>query len=243
MLIPQLETNITTHCNNSCVNCTHFAPLCPVYFQAPEVLERDLAALSKIVHTPVLFVLGGEPLLHPDIATMIKVAHKSGIADKVYVVSNGLLANKAPHDFWTTVKHVRLSVYPNFPEGMESVWKCKAACFNFELEIRRIEDFVIAINENDGSAFHNCGARNRCFTVQEGKFYPCAQSYCLPLVFPDRLDPEGIPIDGLTEDELKSFLDSDIPFPSCEICSGENAGRRPWSQCHNKQEWIKQSTL
>jgi hypothetical protein len=59
-------------------------------------------------------LLGGEPLLNPEISAFTKEAKKSGIADIVSVSTNGLLLHTMNDEFWEYVDQVNITLYPGF---------------------------------------------------------------------------------------------------------------------------------
>jgi molybdenum cofactor biosynthesis enzyme MoaA len=73
----QIEVHITEHCNLNCIGCNHFSPLADKLFLPPEAFEKDCARLAKITDKlTVIKLLGGEPLLHPNIISFLETARK-----------------------------------------------------------------------------------------------------------------------------------------------------------------------
>jgi molybdenum cofactor biosynthesis enzyme MoaA len=66
-----VETHLVDHCNLNCKGCSHFASLVPgEVFTDIEIFKRDIARLSQIfIDVYEIRLMGGEPLLHPDIDT------------------------------------------------------------------------------------------------------------------------------------------------------------------------------
>jgi uncharacterized Fe-S cluster-containing radical SAM superfamily enzyme len=56
--------------------------------------------------------VGGEPLLHPALPSFIRAARDSGIADEVWLWTNGLLLHAADPRLLESVDVVRVSLYP-----------------------------------------------------------------------------------------------------------------------------------
>ena len=54
---------------------------------------------------------------------------------------------------------------------------------------------------------------------------------------------DGLPIDGLlTEASLLAYTQRNHPFEACKICH-DLTEKMPWHEFHNREEWIKDSTL
>lgn len=115
--IAHLETDVTVACQLSCVACNHL--VVPwrasgnVWYADPNQIRADLTHLSAFVHADRWGALGGEPLLHPRIADILRIAKESGIADKIELWSNGISAIKfgPDHPIWTTFDVFVLSLY------------------------------------------------------------------------------------------------------------------------------------
>src|SRR4051812_36441009 len=102
----RVEVNIAEHCNLSCRSCSHLSPVMPRKYVDPSSLQHDLDALAAVYHAGSVRLLGGEPLLHPGLLSVIEVAAESGIADEVAVITNGVLLPRMPIEFWATVDEV-----------------------------------------------------------------------------------------------------------------------------------------
>ncbi|MBS9774464.1 MAG: 4Fe-4S cluster-binding domain-containing protein [Tenacibaculum sp.] len=89
-----LEINVVKHCNLSCRGCSHAAPTIKKDLMDIEKLEKYLTLLSTFFRCKRLRILGGEPLLNPNLETIIRKGRKSNIADKVQIVTNGVLISR-----------------------------------------------------------------------------------------------------------------------------------------------------
>ena len=104
-----LDIHVTEHCNLNCVSCNHYSPLAPPIFINLQELERNMEKL-KAKGAQKLFkelhLLGGEPLLHPDIADVIRIVRTCFTADHTLIklVTNGLLLKNMPESFWEACK-------------------------------------------------------------------------------------------------------------------------------------------
>src|SRR5262245_27405170 len=106
------EVNVVHHCNLTCRGCFHLSPVFKKHYVTAESMQADLTCLAKYYHAGSVRLLGGEPLLHPDLLGMIAAARASGVSRRVVIVTNGLLLSKMPDVFWRAVDKVRISSYP-----------------------------------------------------------------------------------------------------------------------------------
>lgn len=70
--------------------------------------QKAIVQLKNMGCSSVTFTGGGEPLMHPVFANMVKLA--SGIGMKVGLVTNGVLLNKLPKEILRTFTFIRISL-------------------------------------------------------------------------------------------------------------------------------------
>jgi len=238
---PACEVEIVEHCNLSCRSCSHLSPVLPKYSVDPDEVARDLTLLSRHYRARWVSLLGGEPLLHPDLMAVVDAARRSGVADVVRVVTNGLLLPRMPNEFWQAVDDVRVSLYPGRELSPAQQQDCRrhARAARVRLRFERPREFRESYSEqgtdDPGLAqaiFDSCRVAHdwRCHAVAHGRFYKCPQSYFLPKMVDgcavnQALD--SVPItDSVTfGEDLLAYLESPEPLASCGHCLG-TAGRR-----------------
>ncbi len=112
-----LQINVVNHCNLSCRGCAHASPTIKKDVMDIQKLEEDLTLLSTFFRSKKLTILGGEPLLHPDLETIIKKARKTNIAEKIQIVTNGVLIkkieeeNKGRESIFSLIDKIKISLY------------------------------------------------------------------------------------------------------------------------------------
>lgn len=116
-LVPQptlaFSVHLTEHCNLNCKACAHFAPLVKNEgFTDIGEFTKDMERLSELSHGEMRYIdlLGGEPLLHPDIAAFLTVTRKCFPVGAVRLITNGLLLKKMKQDFWDAVAENRITI-------------------------------------------------------------------------------------------------------------------------------------
>lgn len=70
------EVSLTEHCNLNCVGCSHFSPLAEPAFADFDEVSRDSQRMAQLLNGKVRYIhlLGGEPLLHPDLIRFFGMA-------------------------------------------------------------------------------------------------------------------------------------------------------------------------
>lgn len=231
------EINVVEHCNLSCRACSHASPALPRTVLDPAVLEHDLSRLAEHYGVHTVRLLGGEPLLHPDLAAIIDVVRRSGIGELIRVVTNGILLPRMPRSFWETVDIVEISAYPGNELEPEQLRRCReeANAAGTQLVVTRVRMFRESYSEA-GTAdpelirriYRTCVIAHiwLCHTVTNGVFYKCPQSYFLPKLLGKDRGLDGV---ALGEPDLgrrlREYLASDEPLAACGNCLG-SAGRR-----------------
>lgn len=88
-----VEIQIVDHCNLNCNCCNHFSPLADKWFMELESFETQIKLLKEKIPTlKVLFILGGEPTLHPHLFEICKSAREIlGPEIFISVLSNGTI--------------------------------------------------------------------------------------------------------------------------------------------------------
>lgn len=234
VLTDGVEVVVSHHCNLRCRACAYLAPIQRNVLADPEQLGRDLAALGHTYHASEARVLGGEPLLNPEITAVLSAIRDSGVCDTIRVITNGLRLPHVPQGFWDTVDEVSVSLYPGRelrPETADAVRRT-ADDHGVTLKFKRFGYFRESYSEigprDDGLVeriYRTCQMANtwRCHTVWNGRLYRCPQSLFLALAVGEMAGSgEGTEIsdDPGFLDRLLTFLENTRPLASCRHCLG-----------------------
>lgn len=248
--LPHLETNITTSCQNCCVGCNHFIPMQQPSFLSPEVIAKDLNKLSKLAHAKRYALLGGEPLLHPNIVKILNTAKKSGIADKVEVITNGMKLKDMTEPFWKAVDYLTVTMYPGklSDEDMQLIYD-KTAENGITLELKPAE-FTALMHKHPSDTdtamrrYIHCWYKTYCFVVDNGYFYRCCTSPFIPeLILGMPKETDGIALEELTEAQLDHFINQTESIPvSCKVCASNTGREIGWRET-TRGQWLDESKI
>ncbi len=232
------EINVAEHCNLSCRGCTHLSPVMPKSFVDPATVFRNLRALSLSYHAKVVRLLGGEPLLHPDLLSVIDAVRRSGVCDSISLTTNGLLLPRMTGEFWSAIDVVEVSLYPKRSIKEEAQASCQdqANRHNVALRFHAFDEFQESYSEigtDDDDLVRriyttcNVAHRWRCHNVIDGWFYRCPQSHFIPKVLDEEVGSQHA--DGiLIEDtpafrpRLLAYLQSPEVPRACRNCLGSS---------------------
>ncbi|SCY05083.1 4Fe-4S single cluster domain-containing protein [Lachnospiraceae bacterium XBB2008] len=116
--MPYLEYHISFHCNLKCAGCTHFSNIISSpRFGNIDKFRHDLARLQELFWgIGKIRLMGGEPLLNPDLPQFIIAARDSFPDADIRVVSNGLLLREEHSDILDSMRDnavlFDISMYP-----------------------------------------------------------------------------------------------------------------------------------
>jgi organic radical activating enzyme len=247
------EYNLTEHCNLKCAGCDHSSELLPTKFADVAQFQRDVAVLSQVLHLGELKLLGGEPLLHPDLPQFLRYARASGVADEITLVTNGLLLHRCDPAIFELIDRLWVSLYPGVrirvQEGeLESLSKRH----NFKLELNRINSFrVTTINSRHRDTtlvrriFRRCSLAHgwSCHTIHEGYYFKCSPAPLLTArmalrgesVVNRALDGVKIHDNPRLREELEAYLREEKPLKACYYCLGSSGLSFPHRQLKSRE--------
>ena len=232
------EINTVDHCNLGCTDCDHAAPAMVPKFADPDVVFRDLSLLSKSYKAEALKIIGGEPLLHPDLLALIRAVRKSGICNKIVLVTNGTLLHQMGSDIWKALDEIELSVYPetrkilemHMPVIQQNAEQHKVKLIRYLYEYFRIPFSMVGTSDMSLiKCIYGTCLRARiwgCHSIYEGYFFKCAQCIYIPRIidqfaaFDYKKDGIKITGDSNFQDTLKNYLISNEPLNACRYCVG-----------------------
>lgn len=253
--LPHVDLMINYACGLKCVGCTNFMALHPqIMFPVAEI-ERDITAAAKVMHAGCACLLGGEPTGHKDLVHLMRFTAASGLADRVQVLTNGLLLHRMKPEFWQELDWLKISIYPDkTPSENVQLAKDKAREYGFQLDFYDVasDPFRAVLTKEPRSpesaqrTYDGCWYRTFTRKIEKGYFYRCCTSPSISqLILGLGPDADGIALDGLTPEALTGFLNQREPAKSCSRCHG-NLGPRlhDWGEVRGDPlEWLRASSV
>ncbi|MEV0263510.1 radical SAM protein [Streptomyces sp. NPDC050617] len=239
------ELNVAHHCNLGCASCSHLSPVFRRSFIDPDTAARDLHLLARSFAAKFVKVLGGEPLLHPQLVPILHQVRSSGLAPHITVCTNGILLPRMREDFYAAVDEIEISVYPDRELDEEKMARVRAYADEHDvlLNISYYSHFRYSYAEHgtDDEAlvrriFATCQIAHvwRCHTLYEGHFFKCPQSVFLPQVLEGAkpLWEDGLRITDEPDfpARLLAYLQGTEPLAACRNCMGSVGRRMPHQQ-------------
>ena len=249
--LPYLEFHVADHCNLRCKACEHYSGL----VTEPHVPEfscfaKDMQRLQSFIDDiGMIRILGGEPLLNPEINDYMTLTRELYPYAVICVVTNGLRLLEMPEDFFRTMReqrvHVHLSAYPPMREripAMEAKLREEGiVCITSPVsETFQMNQSLEAAQNSD--YFYRC-FQTRCHNFYEGKLAICPLPFMTKYfnAYFKKCLPEDGQIDlyegSLTTEELKIRLLT--PLERCRYC--RNPVPVEWKQISKQSvlsDWI-----
>jgi MoaA/NifB/PqqE/SkfB family radical SAM enzyme len=247
------EVHITDHCNLNCKGCAHFSNLCPPTFADLAEFESDMNRMAGLFSAVTqIYLLGGEPLLHPQVAEFVRAARKAFPKTRISLMTNGLLVTRMDEEFWKALAETGVILLcDSYPIGLpvdEIDRLGQEHGVTVEWTIPREEFFKIPIDPEGGhdaaSSFRRCQGFNNCPIIRDGRLYPCAYA-AFADVFRERFNISGLePVqaDSISirenpdPEKVMEFLENPIPW--CGNCDMDAREFYKWGRSRRDlSEW------
>lgn len=237
-MIFHLDIHIVDHCNLKCKACAHFSSLVEgeATYSASEI-GRSLQRLSELVpNICSISLLGGEPLLHPELAAIAQHARRFFPHACINITTNGILLKKIPLAVVQTLKDnnikVDVSLYPPMQAEVDALatWLREsglrwgmARADSFERRI--LPKPVFAAQQGFEKCGHIMCLRGSCV------------GYCVMALFTDYYNkrfgagklPEDRGVDIFSVQSGAELLRRlRKPLELCRQCVSRDAGQRHW---------------
>ncbi|RAX54202.1 hypothetical protein CCY99_04100 [Helicobacter sp. 16-1353] len=235
-MLQYLEVYITEHCNLNCKHCAPFSPIAKKSFYSVEIFKNDMERLSLLSNRLLckLRILGGEPLLHPELEQLLKIARENFPNTSIDLVTNAILLPKQKDSFWQTCKDYDIAITPTkYPikidfQTIENKAKQFGVKYKYnnggEVEKRLFyQPLDLLGTQNPVIMFAKCAWANGCIGLDNGKLYTCPyprsiknfNTYFKTNLIVDKRDYIDI-YEAKNMDEILRFLAKPIPF--CRYC-------------------------
>lgn len=258
MELEYIETHLVDHCNLNCKGCGHFSPLSKEKYLDFKTFHRDIGRLSELFdNIHYICLMGGEPLLHPQITSFLDIARDVFPRAKIVIVTNGILLLTQSQLFWDVCKKrdvaIDITPYPFQRDYGKIVNAIKTHNVEFHLRARNVstgqpvEHFDQYLNIKGDSdpfaAFQYCMSLYKCSFLQEGKIYLCRLP-ALIRIFNEYFG-KNIPVENtdainifgdITGADIIDFLSRPSPF--CRWCLTKYP-QMAWGVSERRiEEWV-----
>ncbi|MDR1952675.1 MAG: radical SAM protein [Elusimicrobiota bacterium] len=255
--LDNIDICVSEHCNLGCYSCNHFSQLAEPEFANLSNTERDLKRLAELSGANIakIYLVGGEPLLNPELPEFMRIAREYFPKSKIEIVTNGLLLLAQKDIFWESVKKYNIIMSPTkYPgvnwekieeRGNEFGYKFNYFDFSDSSE-KTSRKFCLDLSgsQDEKKSFKRCPMAICTAAMQNGQLATC--SFVFNMRHFNRYFNQNIPVTN--EDsidifkaknmqEIVDFINS--PIPLCKYCKSmgeEIVG--PWRKTEKSiTEW------
>ena len=242
------EVHVTDHCNLNCKGCAHYCPLVtkPVFHDIDK-FSADFRELSSKLTVERIRLLGGEPLLHPDVNRFIAIARRYFPYSEIHLVTNGILLPTMKKGFWETLQgnevFLDISQYPPLKDKQE-LYKQLAAENNVKLSSGILTNkFWCSLNSKGDSdaneSYRQCLSMKNCPNLRNGRMMVCPEACYLDIYneyFNEKIPfDKGIDIYKHSGEEIVRYLKS--PSEACNYCIPCGRNFEWGMSMKDKSEW------
>ena len=253
-MLNYIETHIVDHCNLRCAGCSHFSGLASPYFKDLNTFDDEFAKLAELTNhnIPMIRIMGGEPLLHPQVVDFCVCARHHFPKSAIALVSNGTLLKFMSDQDIDTLNNIRvelcvsdygISIDRNqFNKFNKRYFHPKSKMYNICLDLDGEQDKNIS--------FFNCDlVQGQWYFFKDYRIYQCCimaniDIFCRhfneqeTIVY--SLDDISIDIRHHTLEDVEKFLHQ--PHDVCRFCDTRKRHQSYHEFAVSKKditEWIK----
>lgn len=231
--IQTIELHAAEHCNLNCKNCSMFCGLVKTpSFPDFEKMKDGLMQLKKYIdHVKKVRIIGGEPLLNPDLYRYVDLVRELFPYTDIRVITNGLLVTKMNQELIDSLKRNRVTFIvtgykPIMYEHEKIHYFLESNGIKHEIsdvvtEFQKIYNYR---GESDiQNNFKACHWKKSCATFYNGCIATCfvpfvihylSDTFSLDIQQSGVLDLFG---EDLTTSRIHKFLNT--PFDLCKYCN------------------------
>lgn len=245
------EIHIVDHCNLNCAGCSHFSPLVEENrFKSLDEFRRDVQQLYNLFKGEkiMLNILGGEPLLHPQLEEFLTLARDIlGDENIIYLTTNGLLMKAKGEKFYNLLNSLKIRVqFTDYELNIDKTFIEKInTVIVTKRPIMRNISLDLSATQNPKKSYGLCYA-HKCWMLKDGYLYNCPTSAyandferAFNFKFDSSLDDMGINIFTHSKEEILQFLRHSHNF--CKYCNTYKARKTNFHQYKtekNISEWV-----
>ncbi len=211
--LPSVEFHVSDFCNLNCKGCVHFSPLFEKKFPEYNTRTGDLDKLNKIFDQIfVVYLLGGEPLLNPELDRYITKARECFPNAEIQLVTNGLCLPSLSDELMELMRQNKITIVISEYTPTHQIIKRiedRLQRFKIEYSVRSMvgkEKFNRPLSISSSSKYNKKCISNGCTSVCDGKI-----ARCPTLLYIDKFNEkfsQNLPNDGILN--LNEYKSGDI---------------------------------
>lgn len=176
------EVPITDCCNLNCKSCLFASNLVQGAQHVDiKILRQDADRMSQLFFDiPWIRILGGEPLMHPDIIEVLQLYRKYFPESEIDLCTNGLLISKMNYEFWNCIRKERISIHISgykpvyhLLNQIDSILKEQQVPYAILRRDKFLKYYTKESTNDMQKSFEKCIASG-CYEVYKGRISTCS---------------------------------------------------------------------
>ena len=186
----RFNIDIVNHCNLNCIGCGHFSPLATEYFLPVDEFKKDCERLSYLTNGDIerMEIMGGEPLLHPELIEIIRIARQN-FKGEINICTNGILVDKQSPEFFEACRDndvsIAITIYPinlNWDKirsllAEHKVNLIKVGTKNHDKRLWFKNHRDLSGTQDIEGNFSKCRWGNNCIILEHGRLATCVMPF------------------------------------------------------------------
>lgn len=236
-----IEVYVINECNLTCTNCNRYNNYDFRGMFDWRDSENALLAWGQRITADIITIIGGEPLLHPELAQWVQLIRRAWSTESIMIQSNGLVRRDDLDAIRTSTHSVGIVASLHQP-GMEKTMR-KYQTIRRNEEIIDNTNFTACAIRDKGNhfvvhdspidqAFAAC-TMSRSHTLLDGLLYKCPMVAILPRFMTQydvKLSDQQTSLlesyqalsHTCSDQDLQDFLlDENKPIPQCNLCPSD----------------------
>ena len=218
-----LEFHVADHCNLRCQGCSHFSPSSPRRSRSLGDVQREVDAASRGLDPEFVHILGGEPLLNPELKDLLPLFRRAFPAATIKVVTNGLLVLRQSAMLLPALAAqeiaLAVSIYPGLIVDRVRI---SAACASTGVPVEYWEqdtflDFLDAEGRSDPAEARRACPMGDALNIREDRLYPCPVTAWADLGGGSVVTDDGVPLTAPGQ-QLREVLSLNRTTSKCRHC-------------------------
>ena len=249
-----LDMHITDHCNLNCKGCETYSSLSSPRFASLEVFDRDMTRLAELFESiGQIYLMGGEPLLHPELPAFIRSARKRFPRTKLVLLTNTLLVPRMGDEFFLALRETDCILMCDlYPVGID-IEAVEALCREHGVRLEwtpPVEEFhkvpIDGLGSCDAGRMHLlCKQVANCAIARDGRLYPCQRAAFADIIA-ERFDMPELNATAADSISLSAVPSGDAaidflmqPIPWCAKCDFDAKETYEWARTkRDPSEWL-----
>jgi hypothetical protein len=245
--VKQLDFHISNRCNLSCLRCNRYSKIPEEQYPTDRMLA-DIEIIGKTLSSGNVHVVGGEPLLHPELQVILQFIRLKMPLKHLGLLTNGTVPEKLTEGIARLLDNVHITVYPGItkPEAVSAI-QARMKSLGKTCSVSPVADFCRLYDPAGVEPQHlwvrhaSCFMRD-CKEYRAGSLTRCSTAHAIARFTGYHQD--CLPVEDTPEFAARvgPFMLDTAPLQACLFCHGATKSEK-WRQEADMDRWLALNQL